>query len=72
MRNPLFRLIATFIAVAAFATPEAATAQSGPVGIGFAQAEEGTWWCRGDNAVTTLAARSAIAPLGAIRPGGAV
>jgi hypothetical protein len=23
-----------------------ALAQSGPVGIGFAQAEEGTWWCR--------------------------
>ncbi len=23
-------------------------------GIGFAQAEEGTWYCRGDNPVTTL------------------
>jgi hypothetical protein len=27
-------------------TPVPAAAQTGPVGIGFAQAEEGTWWCR--------------------------
>jgi hypothetical protein len=28
------------------ATPTISIAQPGPVGIGFAQAEEGTWWCR--------------------------
>jgi hypothetical protein len=28
----------------AFVTPS--VAEDGPVGIGFAQAEEGTWWCR--------------------------
>jgi len=26
-----------------------ALAQSGPIGIGFAQAEEGTWWCRNED-----------------------
>jgi hypothetical protein len=26
--------------------PAPASAEDGPVGIGFAQAEEGTWWCR--------------------------
>jgi hypothetical protein len=31
--------------------PVAATlADNGPVGIGFVQAEEGTWWCRAGNA----------------------
>lgn len=30
----------------ALGLPSSAVAQSGPVGIGFAQAEEGTWWCR--------------------------
>ena len=28
------------------AAPAAALADGGPVGIGFVQAEEGTWWCR--------------------------
>lgn len=28
------------------ASPAAAVADGGPVGIGFVQAEEGTWWCR--------------------------
>lgn len=31
-------------AIIAFSSP--ALSQSGPIGIGFAQAEEGTWWCR--------------------------
>jgi hypothetical protein len=32
-----------------------AGAQDGPVGIGFAQAEEGTWWCRDQDAAKALA-----------------
>jgi hypothetical protein len=32
--------------IIALAPLTSALAQSGPVGIGFAQAEEGTWWCR--------------------------
>jgi hypothetical protein len=31
-----------------------ALAQSGPVGIGFAQAEEGTWWCQDDTPAKAL------------------
>ncbi len=31
-----------------------ALAQSGPTGIGFAQAEEGTWYCRGDTPEAAL------------------
>jgi hypothetical protein len=50
----IVRFIAVLAAVAAFTLPQTATAQDGPVGIGFAQAEEGTWWCRGDNATTAL------------------
>lgn len=38
--------------VVALATP--AAAQDGPQGIGFAQAEEGTWSCRGGNPVTAM------------------
>lgn len=30
-------------------------AQDGPKGIGFAQAEEGTWWCRDSDSATALA-----------------
>jgi len=40
MKSPAVALAATFFACAP------ALAQSGPTGIGFAQAEEGTWWCR--------------------------
>lgn len=29
-------------------------AQTGPAGVGFAQAEEGTWTCRADDPVTAL------------------
>lgn len=54
MRAPILRLIAIPFAAAAIAAPEGALAQSGPMGIGFAQAEEGTWYCRGDNTVVTL------------------
>lgn len=32
-----------------------ASAQDGPVGIGFAQAEEGTWWCRGQDPAKAFA-----------------
>ena len=42
------------LALVALVLPQATLAQDGPVGIGFAQAKEGTWWCRGDNAVETL------------------
>lgn len=31
-----------------------ARAETGPVGIGFAQAEEGTWWCRNADAGRAL------------------
>jgi hypothetical protein len=31
-----------------------AAAQDGPSGIGFAQAEEGTWWCRGGDPAAAL------------------
>jgi hypothetical protein len=37
----LAALLATLLA-----THTVVLAQTGPVGIGFAQAEEGTWWCR--------------------------
>lgn len=52
-RSPL-RLALLAAVLAALAAPPSAVAQDGPVGIGFAQAEEGTWWCRGDNPVTVL------------------
>ena len=49
------RLLSLLIAFASvFAVVPTANAQDGPVGIGFAQAEEGTWWCRGGNTVETL------------------
>ena len=35
--------------LAAALAPSPAFAQSAPVGIGFAQAEEGTWWCRNED-----------------------
>lgn len=41
--------------VAALVPSPPALAQSGPVGIGFAQAEEGTWWCRDADAGKALA-----------------
>jgi hypothetical protein len=40
------------IVLALLAAP--ATAQPGPVGIGFAAAEEGIWWCRGGDAAKAL------------------
>jgi hypothetical protein len=45
MKYPSIPLAFLAISLAA-ASPSPALAQSGPVGIGFAQAEEGTWWCR--------------------------
>ncbi len=41
----LARLAAAFALAIAVALPAAA---EGPTGVGFAQAEEGTWWCHGD------------------------
>ena len=38
------QFITLLAAIVASISP--ALAQSGPTGIGFAQAEEGTWWCR--------------------------
>ena len=35
-----------FLAVLALGLASAAGAAEGPAGIAFAQAEEGTWWCR--------------------------
>lgn len=40
---------------AVFATSLPAFAQPGPVGIGFAQAEEGTWWCQDEDHGKSLA-----------------
>ncbi len=65
MRNPVSRLAAVLFAIAAFAAPQPSIAQSGPVGIGFAQAEEGTWYCRGDNTVATLDCARAACVAGA-------
>lgn len=40
-------IVAALAAAAAALMPlSPAAAQEGPSGIGFAQAEEGTWWCR--------------------------
>ncbi|MCB1486436.1 MAG: hypothetical protein KDJ88_03145 [Bauldia sp.] len=50
IRLPL--LLSLALAVGAVSSPVAA---EGPDGIGFAQAEEGTWWCRGGDADATLA-----------------
>jgi hypothetical protein len=36
------------------ALAQPAFAAEGPEGIGFAQAEEGTWWCRGSGANATI------------------
>ena len=59
-----------------------ARAAEGPLGIGFAQAEEGTWWCQADgggqprstaparSALPSRAARSATRRAGASRPDG--
>ena len=58
-RRPGFcvaRLIAASAALAlAVALAAPAVADGGPQGIGFAQAEEGTWWCQGDAAADALA-----------------
>ena len=52
-KTSVLGLIAAIVALAAMLFSGSAMAQ-GPIGIGFAQAEEGTWWCRGDNTVETL------------------
>ena len=44
--------LAILLALAPFAP---ALAESGPVGIGFVQAEEGTWWCRSGTAAKAFA-----------------
>jgi hypothetical protein len=44
--------LASALLVGLLAAP--ALAQSGPTGIGFAQAEEGTWFCRGDTPEAAL------------------
>lgn len=54
MRKTFVHLVACLFACATLTLAQTAAAQSGPVGIGFAQAEEGTWYCRGDNTVATL------------------
>jgi hypothetical protein len=46
----LTRLVAAVV-LAVVAAPAAA---EGPTGVGFAQAEEGTWWCHGDTLGATL------------------
>ncbi len=45
------RLAILIAATACLASPVHA---DGPEGIGFAQAEEGTWWCRGGDAAAAL------------------
>src|SRR5688572_14951052 len=39
-------VLAILMLLVGAAAPQAACAQSAAVGMGFAQAEEGTWWCR--------------------------
>lgn len=46
--------VASVLALLAGAMGSGAGAQPGPSGIGFAQAEEGTWSCRADDPVTAL------------------
>lgn len=45
--------LSAFAIALSLVLPGNAAAQA-PVGIGFAQAEEGTWWCRGDNTIEAL------------------
>jgi hypothetical protein len=47
--------IAALIAAVLFASLAGPARAEGPVGIAFAQAEEGTWWCRGADAGKALA-----------------
>jgi hypothetical protein len=50
-RFALFAALAAAVLVTTFDAPAKA---EGPVGIAFAQAEEGTWWCRGGDAGKAL------------------
>ncbi|MDH3740353.1 MAG: hypothetical protein OER56_02040 [Hyphomicrobiales bacterium] len=50
-RFPLKRPVVAIVTGAMMLWPAGAQAVDG---IGFAQAEEGTWYCRGDNPVATL------------------
>ncbi len=43
------------VALALMPIATSAMAQDGPSGIGFVQAEEGTWWCRGGDPATAFA-----------------
>jgi hypothetical protein len=52
MKIPAFALLLSALAIA---PPSPLAAQDGPVGIGFAQAEEGTWWCRDQDPGQALA-----------------
>jgi hypothetical protein len=48
-------ILSVFTLLFAAAAPGETPAQSATVGIGFAQAEEGTWWCRDAAAGEALA-----------------
>lgn len=48
-----FRLMAILALMSAWPISPVG-AQDGPLGIGFAQAEEGTWWCSGPRSETAL------------------
>lgn len=41
--------LSAIVFAVALVTSSPALAQSGPVGIGFAQAAEGSWWCRNED-----------------------
>jgi hypothetical protein len=48
----IVRALLPFVLLAA--APLQAAAADGPPGVGFAQAEEGTWWCHGSSLGATL------------------
>lgn len=53
MRPGRFHALAG-LTVSALALSFPASAAEGPLGIGFAQAEEGTWWCQATGAESAL------------------
>lgn len=52
--HSFLRLSAALASFALLTMPTLSVAQEGPMGIGVAQAEEGTWWCRDTGAAAAL------------------
>lgn len=62
MTRQSFPVVLVGIFASLFAFGSVASAQNGPQGIGFAQAEEGTWWCtNADSAEAFACARAQCA-----------